>query len=114
MICNRGDVILVRYPNSDLTTYKRRPTLVIQADGLDTGLSQKIVAMITSNVGRNGSTRVFVEKNSLLGKQMGILSDSVIIADNLSTIHEREIDKVIGRCGEISAVDQSLRCALSL
>jgi hypothetical protein len=29
---------------------------------------------------------------------MGILSDSVIVADHLATVLPREIDKVIGRC----------------
>ena len=32
MICNRGDVVLVRFPNSDLVTYKKRHALVVQAD----------------------------------------------------------------------------------
>lgn len=48
--CNRGDVILVLFPNSDLRTAKLRPALVVQADNLHTGLSQVIVAMITSNL----------------------------------------------------------------
>lgn len=44
----RGDVMLVLFPNADLRTAKRRPALVVQADNLQTGLSQVIVAMITS------------------------------------------------------------------
>ena len=52
MTCKRGDVILVKFPNSDLKTYKKRPALVVQADGLATGLQQKIIALITSNTGR--------------------------------------------------------------
>lgn len=28
----RGDVILVLFPNSDLRTAKRRPALIVQAD----------------------------------------------------------------------------------
>jgi mRNA interferase MazF len=35
----RGDVVLVVFPHSDLQTAKLRPALIIQADGLDTGLS---------------------------------------------------------------------------
>ena len=48
----RGDVLLVLFPNSDLVTAKPRPALVLQADNLDTGLSQTIVAMITSKMFR--------------------------------------------------------------
>lgn len=111
---NRGDVVLVRFPNSDLKTYKKRPALVVQADNLNTGLSQKIVALITSNPSRSGPTRVSVAKNSDLGKQMGILSNSVVVADNLATVLEREIDKVIGKCVETAAVDHALRKVLAL
>lgn len=36
MTYNRGDVVLVLFPNSDLRTAKRRPALVVQADNLGT------------------------------------------------------------------------------
>jgi len=114
MSYKRGDVVIIRFPNSDLKTYKKRPALVVQADDLNTGISQKIVAMITSNTDRSGPTRIFVEKNSRLGEQMGILSDSVVVADNLATILEREIDKVIGMCTATTAVDQALRKVFAL
>ncbi len=48
----RSDVILVLFPNSNLRTAKTRPALVVQADNLQTGLSQVIVAMVTSRVFR--------------------------------------------------------------
>jgi mRNA interferase MazF len=35
---SRGDVVLVLFPDSNLVTAKRRPALVVQADGLRTGL----------------------------------------------------------------------------
>jgi len=47
-----GDLVLVFFPNSNLTTAKRRPALVVQADNLQTGLRQVIIAMITSNLSR--------------------------------------------------------------
>jgi len=110
----RGHVILVRYPNSDLKTYKKRPALVIQSDSVDTDLNQKIVAMITSNIHRTGATRVFIKKESQLAKQMGLLGDSVVVADNLATIFEREIDKAIGYCEDTKHIDQALRKVLAL
>ena len=33
-----GDVVLVQFPRSDLRRWDRRPALVVQADGLATGL----------------------------------------------------------------------------
>ena len=49
---SRGDVVLVLFPDSNQKTAKRRPALVVQADDLQTGLSQIIVAMVTSNMSR--------------------------------------------------------------
>ena len=52
MKTDRGDFVLVLFPNSNLLTAKRRPAVVIQADQLQTGLPQTIVAIITSNLSR--------------------------------------------------------------
>lgn len=82
----RGDVILVLYPNSDLQTYKKRPALVVQADELNTQISQRIVALITSNLNRTGETRVRIYKNSSVCKQMGLITDSIVMVDNLATV----------------------------
>jgi len=41
-------------PNSDLTSAETRPALIVQADDLQTGLAQIIVAMITSQMFRAG------------------------------------------------------------
>lgn len=51
---DRGDVVLVLFPNSNLSSAKTRPALIVQADGLQTGLPQVIVAMITSQMFRAG------------------------------------------------------------
>lgn len=114
MTYKRGDVVLVRFPNSDLKTYKKRPALVVQGDGLNTGLSQKIVALITSNLSRSGPTRVPVRQNDPEWQTMGLRTDSVIVADNLATILDREIDKTIGHCPTMPQVDQALKLTLGL
>ncbi len=57
----RGDVVLVLFPHSDLRTAKLRPALVVQADNLQTGLPQVIVAMIATQLFRaNHPSRVTV------------------------------------------------------
>lgn len=114
MTCKRGDVILVRFPNSDLKTYKKRPALVVQADGLATGLPQKIIALITSNIARTGVTRVHFQQQSKEGRTMGLLSDSVVVTDNLATVLDREIEKTIGYCPAMPAVDAAMKKTLGL
>ncbi len=45
----RGDVVLLLFPHSDLLTAKRRPALIVQSDEIAPGISQKVMAMMTSN-----------------------------------------------------------------
>jgi mRNA-degrading endonuclease toxin of MazEF toxin-antitoxin module len=35
----RGDVILVKFPYSDLVRYEKRPALVVEDETVETGLS---------------------------------------------------------------------------
>ncbi len=114
MTFERGDVVLVRFPNSDLRTFKKRPVLVVQADNLTTGLSQRIVAAMTSNLARTGSTRVVIRKASPEGRPLGLLTDSVVLTDSLATVLEREVERVIGRCPAMGSVNNALRIALGL
>lgn len=110
----RGDIVLVLFPHADLRTAKRRPALVVQADDLQTGLSQVIVAMITSRLFcANHPSRVLVSLAAPEGQQSGLLSDSVVMADNLATIAAIEIDRVIGTLS-MREVDEALRHTLGL
>jgi mRNA interferase MazF len=110
-----GDVVLVLFPDSNLLTAKRRPTLVVQADDLRTGLAQTVVAMITSNQARAGhASRVAVPRASTEGGEMGLLTDSVVMTDNLATVFDTEIDRVIGHCNIMPAVAAALRHTLGL
>ncbi len=105
----RGDVILVRFPNSDLRTYKKRPALVVQADGLETGIPQIIVAMITSNTNRSGHpSRIHI--NPALGDESGtgLQNESVIVTDNLATVKDSFIDKAIGKFTNMERLDAAL------
>ena len=110
----RGEVIPVLFPHSDLRTAKLRPALVVQADNLNAGLPQLIVAMITSRLFRaNHPSCVKVLRSSPEGLQSGLLTDSVVMPDNLATIAESEIDRVIGTL-PMAGVDRALRHTLNL
>lgn len=111
---NRGDVVLVIFPHSNLSTAKPRPALIVQADNLDTGLPQVIVAMITSKMFRaDHPSRVPLLLSSAEGKQSGLLSNSVVMTDNLATIFHSEIDRTIGTI-PMEKVDAALRHTLGL
>ena len=91
----RGDVVLALFPNSDLITAKTRPALVMQHDGLQSGLAQVALAMITSQIIRSGHpSRVTLLLSSPAGQRAGLITDSVVMTDNLVTANA--ISRVIG------------------
>ena len=110
----RGDVVLVLFPNSDLRTAKTRPALIVQVNNLGTDLSQVIVAMLTSKTFRaNHPSRVLVEIDSAMGENSGLLSDSVVMTDNIATIAEIGIDRVIGKI-PMGAIGEALKHTLGV
>lgn len=105
----RGDIILALFPDSNLQTAKKRPVLIVQADNLQTNLPQVIVAMIASNLSKKEHpSRVIIEVSTTEGKQSGLLSDSLVAADNLATLHEKFIDKKIGDLARMNKVEEAL------
>lgn len=110
----RGEVLLVLFPHSNLRTASPRPVLVVQADHIGTQLPQVIVAMITSRMFRsNHPSRLTIVLTTQEGRQSGLLTDSVVMCDNLATIAETEIDRVIGALPMVK-VDAALRYTLGL
>jgi mRNA interferase MazF len=115
MSLKRGDFALDYFPHSDLKTVKLRPVLVVQAEELNTGLPQVVVAMVSSNLARSGHpSRVTVLFRDPLALQTGLKSDSVIMTDNLATIELPPVRRTIGRMPRMEAVDQALRNTLDL
>ena len=112
--CKRGDVALVLFPNSDLRTAKLRPALVVQRDQLDSGLPQVVIAMISGQMFRaSHPSRVTVPRTSPEGAQSGLLGDSVVMTDNLATVLESAVGRIIGSL-PMDGVDPALRHTLNL
>lgn len=115
MSYRRGDVVLVLFPDSNLHTAKRRPALVVQADDLRTGLTQTIVAMVSSNLTRAGhASRVLIPLDTSEGRGSGLRTDSVVMTDNLATVSNAEIDRSIGTLSSLTSIDDALRHTLGV
>lgn len=111
----RGEVVLVTFPNSDLITYKRRPALVVQADDLDAGVAQTVLALITSNQSRSGHpSRISIAQNTPEARQAGLRTNSVIMTDDLTTVANHLIGRVIGTIPDMAAIDAAMRHTLCL
>lgn len=105
----------VLFPNSDGVTAKRRPALVVQADNLNTGIPQILLAMITSNMNRaNHPSRVTILLDSTEGETSGLRNDSVIMTDNIVTLVESKIYSVLGKIEDIQRVDDALKHSFGL
>ena len=108
-------MVLVLFPDSNLRTAKRRPALVVQANGLQTGLTQIVVAMITSNMTRVGPPcRVVIYLKSDLNQGSGLRTDSVVMADNLATVLHAEIDRSIGTLADMRVINDAIRKTLAI
>jgi mRNA-degrading endonuclease toxin of MazEF toxin-antitoxin module len=57
---------------------------------------------------------VIVNAGSESAKGSGLLMDSVIMTDNLATIHYSEIDRTIGKFTGLEEIDAALRTTLAL
>ena len=70
---------------------------------------QRLEIMITSRVERSSyPSRVLVRLDSIEGQQSGLLSDSVVMTDDLAPIAETEIGRRIGAIA-MTTVDNALR-----
>ena len=107
--------MLVPFPNSDLKTFKLRPALVVQSNDIDSELPQVILAMISSNLGRTGrKTRFLIATETETGKSSGLLFDSVVMADNIATVHRSRITRILGNLSSMADIDNALRHTLCL
>ena len=110
----RGDVVLVPFPNSNLQTAKVRPALIVQANNLKSGLQQLVIAMISSNLARGKHpSRVVILTSTLEGQRSGLLTDSVVMTDNLATVNLALVLRAVGTL-RMARVDVALRHTLGL
>ena len=111
---SRGDVVLVLFPNSDLATFKRRPAVIVEANNLNSGVSQVVVSMITSNLARRGHpSRVFIPLNSPQAKEAGLRTDSIVMTDNLATVLDKAVAGKLGTLKNMAMIDDALRVTLA-
>ena len=114
----RGDVVLLAFPFSDGRGVKVRPALVVQADRNNRRLTNTIVAMITTSAARAHAepTQLRIPVASAAGKASGLLFDSALKCENLFSVEQRAIQRVIGRlpADVLRRVDGCLRAALGL
>lgn len=118
MTCKRGDVVLVQFPFSDGSLGKMRPALVVQCDQNNTRLANTILAMISTNLSLASlePTHYLIDLNTVEGRRSGLVSTSVVKCENLFTLEQALIRRVIGSLSEanMARVDECLKASLGI
>lgn len=79
----RGDVILIRFPFSDLSSSKVRPALVVSSDNYTQKGRDAIFMVISSNVKNAQNTDLLVKSDSPDFTMTGLKTDSLIRTDKI-------------------------------
>ena len=110
--CERGSVVLVPFPFTDLSAVKRRPALVVSNDHYNTVTGDVIIAQITSRVNsppRPGDHRL--ER----WQEAGLPLPSVVRV-RMTTVHSSLLVKTLGTMpdDEMRSIDENLASVLGL
>ena len=118
MPLTRGDIVLANLPFSDASGAKIRPGLVVQCDANNRRLDDVIVALITRTTQRAAfeATQLLIDITTSEGLQSGLLHTSAVKCEHLITIHQRLIQRVIGRLSPalMNQINSCLKASLEL
>jgi len=118
MTVHRGDIVLLNFPFSSGTGAKVRPALVVQSDVNNRRLRNTIVAMVTSRADRAKAeaTQLLITLATPTGHSSGLLHDSAVKCENLFTVEQTLIRRVIGRlpAETMAQVDRCLEVSVGL
>jgi len=91
----RGDIVLVPFPFTDLSSAKQRPALVISPDNLNSVRDDLLLVAITSQIPAGlASDEMLVPQSDLLS--CGLPKPSVIRLTKIVALHRRLVLKRIG------------------
>ena len=88
--------------------------MIVQNNRDNRRLDNTIIAHITTNMRHvNDPTHLLIPWGTPEGSQAGVLHDSMVSCNNLATVHEERIHRVIGHLPEaiMSRIDEYLKAA---
>jgi mRNA interferase MazF len=98
---NKGEIILITFPFTDLSGSKLRPALILSADRDDV-----TVAFITTNLQQVNNTDMFLQKSAT----NGLKKDSLVKMNKIATLDNGLIMGSVGKLveNELKEVDRKL------
>ena len=91
----RGDVVLVPFPFTDLSSAKQRPALVVSADTFNSTRNDVLVAAITSQIPPKLATDEFMIPAGELAA-CGLPKPSILRLSKLVSLHRQLVIKRVG------------------
>lgn len=113
----RGDVVMVRFPFTDVSGAKVRPALIVQNDRDNQRLRKTVIAMITGNLRRLAdASHLLIDPGTPDGVSSGLKIPSLISCNNLFTLEQKDILRSIGHLSDvlISRLNDCLKAALEV
>jgi mRNA interferase MazF len=109
----RGEVVLVRFPFTDLSSVKQRPALVVASEAFTASGQDVIVAAISGQRVDHPAKFDHIVKN---WEAAGLLMPSVVRVGKLVTLHADLVRRRLGALSgsDLETVGDLLREALSL
>lgn len=92
MAYRRGDIVLVSFPFTDLTSYKRRPALILSPDSFNAAGVDLVLAAITSHI-TDDPHRVLIHRGDFA--QGWLSKTSLVKTTKLFTMHSSLVAKRI-------------------
>jgi mRNA interferase MazF len=102
---NRGDVVLVPFPFTDLSAQRQRPAVVLSGDRFHQSSQDVIIAAITSQ-----RASLFTDYPLQDWQSAGLLGPSVVRVGKLLTVHQALIRKKLGALtvADLSEIEKRL------
>ena len=100
----RGDIVLVPFPFTDLSSSKRRPALVISPDTFNDQVADLVVAAITSQltnehavtIGQSDCIEGILPKVSVVKLAKVFTIHSTLVIKKLCVLREEKLAQVLG------------------
>jgi len=112
MTAQPGDVVLVRFPFTDLTTTKLRPAVVLATHGDDL----TIVGIFSSPAQPSRQTWIVLSSDERNFSETGLKTTSVIKAERIAVIEQSVIVRRLGSLSpsQMEKVKRAVKLALNL
>jgi mRNA interferase MazF len=103
-----ADVVLVKFPFSDLESSKKRPVLILSCSDLTSKVRLVTLAMITSKIDGLKLPGDYIIKN---WKEAHLLHPSLLRLSKVATVEAELVDKRLGRLSltDIKGIQQAFQ-----